>query len=38
MLGNLQRTDAAAEPARYREIQKELVSIEAERRALRTEQ
>jgi DNA primase len=38
MLGNLQRTDAAAEPARYREIQKELVSIEAERRALRAEQ
>jgi DNA primase len=38
MLGNLQRTDAAAEPARYLEIQKELVRIEAARRALRTEQ
>jgi DNA primase len=38
MLGNLQRTDAAAEPTRYLEIQKELVRIEAARRALRTEQ
>jgi DNA primase len=35
LLGSLQRTDAAAEPARYREIQVELVRIEAERRELR---
>ena len=33
-LGRLQRTDAAAEPERYREIQVELVRIESERRAL----
>jgi DNA primase len=37
MLGRLQRTDAAAEPERYREIQRELVRIETERRALRSE-
>jgi DNA primase len=37
MLGNLQRTDAAAEPARYREISQELIRIEAARRALRAE-
>ena len=35
LLGGLQRTDAAAEPVRYREIQVELVRIEAERRELR---
>ncbi len=35
LLGSLQRTDAAAEPVRYREIQVELVRIEAERRELR---
>jgi DNA primase len=35
LLGTLQRTDAAAEPARYGELQRELVSIENERRALR---
>ncbi len=32
-----QRTDSAAEPARYRELQVELVRIEAERRALQAE-
>ncbi|WP_349897898.1 DNA primase [Parafrigoribacterium soli] len=37
MLGRLQRTDAAAEPEKYREIQRELVRIETERRALRSE-
>ncbi|MEO7123107.1 MAG: DNA primase, partial [Lacisediminihabitans sp.] len=37
MLGRLQRTDASAEPEKYREIQRELVRIETERRALRTE-
>jgi DNA primase len=36
-LGRLQRTDGAAEPARYREIQVELVRIESERRALKTD-
>jgi DNA primase len=35
LLGSLQRTDGAAEPQRYREIQVELVRIEAERRELR---
>lgn len=37
MLGRLQRTDAVAEPDRYRQIQRELVRIETERRALRAE-
>ena len=37
LLGRLQRTDAVAEQEKYREIQKELVSIEAERRSLRAE-
>ncbi|CAN5273859.1 DNA primase [soil metagenome] len=36
-LGRLQRTDAKAEPARYREIQLDLVRIEGERRALQPE-
>lgn len=35
LLGSLQRTDARAEPVRHREIQVELVRIEAERRELR---
>lgn len=34
LLGRLQRTDASAEPDRYRELQRELMSVEAERRAL----
>jgi len=37
MLGRLQRTDAVADAERYREIQRELVRIETERRALRSE-
>ncbi|MCU1514547.1 MAG: primase [Microbacteriaceae bacterium] len=37
LLGDSHRTDAAAEPAKYREIQVELVRIEAERRDLRPE-
>ena len=37
LLGRLQRTDAAAEPERYAEVQRELVRVEAERRALRSE-
>ncbi|MEO6943523.1 MAG: DNA primase [Lacisediminihabitans sp.] len=37
LLGRLQRTDAVAEHDKYREIQTELVRIEAERRALRAE-
>jgi DNA primase len=37
LLGRLQRTDAAAEPERYSEVQRELVRVEAERRALRDE-
>ncbi|MBK4346623.1 DNA primase [Lacisediminihabitans changchengi] len=35
LLGALQRTDAVAEPQRYRDLQVELVRIEAERRTLR---
>ena len=34
LLGRLQRTDASAEPDRYRELQRELMSVEAERREL----
>lgn len=34
LLGRLQRTDAAAEPDRYRELQRELMSVESERRTL----
>src|SRR5690606_12894242 len=37
LLGRLQRTDAAAEPERYAEGQRELVRVETERRALRSE-
>ena len=37
VLGALQRTDSAAEPDRYRELQKESQSIETERRALRND-
>ncbi|MDQ1597067.1 MAG: primase, partial [Microbacteriaceae bacterium] len=37
LLGQSHRTDAAAEPEKYRELQVELVRIEAERRALRSE-
>jgi DNA primase len=37
LLGRLQRTDASAEPERYRELQRELIRIESDRRALTTE-
>ncbi|HEY0261008.1 MAG TPA: DNA primase [Lacisediminihabitans sp.] len=37
LLGQSQRTDQAAEPEKYRALQVELVRVEAERRALRTE-
>jgi DNA primase len=35
LLGRLQRTDSAQEPERHTEVQRELVRVEAERRALR---
>ena len=35
LLGALQRTDATAEPGRYRELQQSLVGVESERRRLR---
>ena len=35
LLGALQRTDTAAEPDKYRQLQQELVSVETERRRLR---
>ncbi|MHB1171860.1 MAG: DNA primase [Lacisediminihabitans sp.] len=34
LLGQLQRTDATADPDKYRQLQQELVRVEAERRAL----
>ena len=37
LLGRLQRTDSAAEPERYREIQRELLEVERERRELRAD-
>ena len=37
LLGQSQRTDAVAEPEKYRALQVELVRIEAERRALRSD-
>lgn len=37
LLGALQRVDAAAEPARHSEVQREIMRIETERRALREE-
>ncbi|MEX1080307.1 MAG: DNA primase [Homoserinimonas sp.] len=37
LLGRLQRTDSTAEPERYSVVQRELVRVEAERRALRAE-
>jgi DNA primase len=37
LLGRLQRTDSTAEPERYREIQRELLDVERERRELRSE-
>ncbi len=37
LLGRLQRTDATAEPERYREIQRELLDVEQQRRELRAE-
>jgi DNA primase len=37
LLGRLQRTDATAEPERYSEVQRELVRVETERRALRSD-
>ena len=36
-LGALQRTDAAAEPEKYSQLQRELVRVETERRVLRAE-
>ncbi|WP_150308995.1 DNA primase [Planctomonas psychrotolerans] len=35
LLGRLQRTDARSDPDRYREVSRELMSVETERRALR---
>lgn len=35
LLGRLQRTDSTADPERYSEVQRDLVRVEAERRALR---
>jgi DNA primase len=35
LLGALQRTDTAAEPDKYRQLQEQLVSVETERRVLR---
>src|SRR5690606_14956139 len=32
LLGSLQRTDASAEPERFRELQRELMAVEEERR------
>ena len=37
LLGALQRTDASAEPDRFRALQHDLVTLEADRRALRAE-
>jgi DNA primase len=37
LLGSLQRLDARAEPERYRALQQDLVTLEADRRALRAE-
>lgn len=37
LVGSLQRVDASAEPERFAEVQRELVRVEAERRALRPE-
>jgi DNA primase len=37
LLGRLQRTDATAEPERFRELQTELVRVEQERRTFRPE-
>jgi DNA primase len=37
VMGTMQRLDAAAEPERYAEVQRELVRIETERRVLRNE-
>ena len=37
LMGAMQRLDAAAEPERYGEVQRELVRIEAERRVIRAE-
>lgn len=37
LLGTMQRLDAAAEPERFADVQRELVRVEAERRALRPE-
>lgn len=36
-MGQLQRTDPAADPATYQQIQRELLDLEMQRRALRTE-
>jgi DNA primase len=37
LIGSLQRVDATADPARYADLQRDLVAVEAERRLLREE-
>jgi DNA primase len=37
LLGRLQRTDSTAEPEKYREVQRTLMSVESQRRALRAD-
>jgi DNA primase len=37
LLGTMQRIDSVAEPERYAQVQRDLVRVEAERRALRDE-
>ncbi|MEQ1734826.1 MAG: DNA primase, partial [Rhodoglobus sp.] len=37
LLGAMQRIDSAADPERYSQVQRDLVRVEAERRALRDE-
>ena len=37
LLGSLQRTDPATDPERYRQIQRELMAVEGERRSFRPE-
>lgn len=37
LLGTMQRLDASADPGRYAEVQRELVALEADRRALRAD-
>nr|BFF13831.1 hypothetical protein GCM10025699_51340 [Microbacterium flavescens] len=37
LMGQLRRTDAKTEPERHREVQQQIVALEAERRAVRQE-